>query len=111
MIHTALSRIAAGMLSITLFTACDSGIAAPEQTVKIANFTFEPATLTVTAGTTVKWVNEDDIPHVVAEKDGAFRSKALDTDDSYSQVFSQPGTLEYFCALHPHMTGQIIVTP
>ena len=79
--------------------------------VKIANFTFDPPTLTVKAGTTVTWVNADDIPHVVSEKDGKFRSPALDTDDKFSQVFSTAGTVEYFCAIHPHMTGKIVVTP
>ncbi len=57
------------------------------------------------------WVNADDIPHVVAEKDGKFRSPALDTDDKFSQTFSTTGTVEYFCAIHPHMTGKIVVTP
>ena len=72
---------------------------------------LRPAVLTVKAGTTVTWVNGDDIPHVVAEKDGKFRSGALDTDDSFSQSFATAETVEYFCAIHPHMTGKIIVTP
>jgi plastocyanin len=84
---------------------------ATEMTVKIANFTFGPRTLTIPAGTTVTWVNDDDIPHVVAEKDGAFRSKALDTGDTFSHVFAKAGKVEYYCALHPHMTGEIVVTP
>lgn len=57
------------------------------------------------------WVNADDIPHLVSEKDGKFRSSALDTDDKFSQTFSTAGTVEYFCAIHPHMTGKIVVTP
>ena len=77
----------------------------------IANFTFDPPTLTVKAGTTVTWVNADDIPHLVTEKDGKFRSSALDTNDKFSQTFSTAGTVEYFCAIHPHMTGKIVVTP
>jgi amicyanin len=84
---------------------------ATDAQVKIANFTFDPPTLTVKAGTTVTWVNADDIPHVVSEKDGKFRSSALDTDDKFSQTFSTAGTIEYFCAIHPHMTGKIVVTP
>ena len=79
--------------------------------VKIANFTFDPPTLTVKAGTTVTWVNADDIPHVVLEKNGKFRSPALDTDDKFSQTFSTAGMVDYFCAIHPHMTGKIVVTP
>ena len=84
---------------------------AADAQVKIANFTFDPPTLTVKAGTTVTWVNADDIPHVVLEKTGKFRSPALDTDDKFSQTFSTAGTVEYFCAIHPHMTGKIVVTP
>ena len=77
--------------------------------VTIDNFTFGPPELTVAVGTTVKWVNHDDIPHNVVNKDKAFRSKALDTDDSYSFTFASAGTFDYFCGLHPHMQGKIIV--
>ena len=79
--------------------------------VTISNFTFDPPVLTVKAGTTVTWVNADDIPHVVSEKDGKFRSSALDTDDTFSKAFPTAGTIEYFCAIHPHMVGKIVVTP
>ena len=77
--------------------------------VTIDNFTFGPKELTVPVGTTVKWVNHDDIPHNVVNKDKVFRSKALDTDDSYSFTFASAGTYDYFCGLHPHMQGKIIV--
>ena len=77
--------------------------------VTIDNFTFTPPELTVAVGTTVKWVNHDDIPHLVVNKDKAFRSKALDTDDSFSHTFASAGTFDYFCALHPHMVGKVIV--
>jgi plastocyanin len=81
----------------------------PADMVTIDNFTFSPKGLTVAVGTTIKWVNHDDIPHTVVEKNTAFRSKALDTDDSYSFTFTSAGTFDYFCGLHPHMVGQIIV--
>ena len=77
--------------------------------ITIDNFTFTPPELTVAVGTTVKWVNHDDIPHLVVNKDKAFRSKALDTDDSFSYTFTSAGTFDYFCALHPHMVGKVIV--
>jgi len=77
--------------------------------ITIDNFTFTPKELTVAVGTTVKWVNHDDIPHTVVEKKTTFRSKALDTDDSYSFTFTSAGTFDYFCGLHPHMVGQVIV--
>ena len=80
-----------------------------ENVVTIDNFTFTASELTVAAGTTVKWVNHDDIPHNVVNKDRVFRSKALDTDDSYSFTFASAGTYDYFCGLHPHMQGKIIV--
>ena len=77
--------------------------------VKIDNFTFNPAQVTVHAGDTVIWVNHDDIPHTVTSKTQAFRSKALDSDDRFSFTFTAPGSFAYFCSLHPHMTGTIVV--
>jgi plastocyanin len=79
-----------------------------ETTVTIDNFTFAPAELTVKVGTTVTWKNHDDIPHTIVSA-GKFRSKALDTDDSYSFTFTTAGAYAYFCSLHPHMTGTIKV--
>jgi len=77
--------------------------------VRIDNFTFSPPTLTVTAGTTVTWVNGDDLPHTIAAKDRSLRSKALDTDDRFSFTFTTPGEYDYFCSLHPHMVGKVVV--
>jgi plastocyanin len=78
--------------------------------VSIDNFTFNPPTLTVKAGTTVTWTNKDDIPHGIAATDNKFqRSQALDTDNSYSFTFTTPGSYQYFCYIHPHMTGTIVV--
>ena len=77
--------------------------------VTIDNFTFSPPTLTVAPGTKVTWVNHDDVPHTVTSNDKQFRSKPLDTDDQFSHVFTTPGTYAYFCSVHPHMTGKIIV--
>lgn len=82
---------------------------APSPEVTIDNFSFTPATITVTAGTTVTWINHDDVPHTVTADDRQFASKALDTDDRFSHAFATPGTYSYFCAVHPHMTGKIIV--
>jgi len=104
-----ISLLAATVVAVIALAVTDA--MAATMTVRIANFTFEPETLTVPAGTTVTWVNDDDIPHLVIEKEGRFRSSALDTNDSYSQTMGAPGTVEYFCALHPHMTGKIVVTP
>jgi plastocyanin len=109
------SAIAAAVLGAVVGSGLASGvIAARAQStttaVSIDNFTFAPQTLTVKAGTMVTWTNKDDIPHGIAATGNAFtRSKALDTDDSYSFTFTTPGTYQYFCYIHPHMTGTIVV--
>ena len=77
--------------------------------VKIDNFVFNPQRVTVKAGTTVTWTNDDDIPHTVVASNRAFKSKVLDTNDKFSFTFATPGAYEYFCSLHPHMTGTIVV--
>src|SRR5262245_50284275 len=107
------------MTKAKLRTNCISGIAAivvwmamsasaDEVAIKIGNFTFGPQELRVKSGTTVTWVNEDDIPHTVVSVN-TFRSKALDSDDKFSFTFTTPGTYKYYCSLHPHMTGTIVV--
>ena len=79
--------------------------------VVIDNFAFNPPTLTVAAGTRVTWVNRVDVPHTATSsaKPRLFHSGTLDTDDHFAHVFTSPGTYEYFCAVHPHMTGRVIV--
>ena len=104
-------RAAAAAFLLGACVAAGLAWAATDASVKIDNFTFGPEKLTIKAGTTVTWTNEDDIPHTVASATKAFKSKALDTDDSYSFTFTAPGTYEYFCSLHPHMTGTIVVEP
>jgi plastocyanin len=85
--------------------------AANPAAVQIDNFAFTPATLTVTAGTTVTWKNDDDSPHRIGDKNGTFKSAALDTDDSFSHTFAAPGEYPYICTIHPYMVGKIIVKP
>jgi len=77
--------------------------------VHIGNFTFKSPALTVRPGTTVTWTNDDDIPHTVVSKDGVFKSKVLDTGNQFSFTFAKAGQFAYFCSLHPHMTGTIVV--
>ena len=77
--------------------------------VKIDNFTFNPQQVTVKVGTTVTWTNDDDIPHLVVSQTPLFKSNALDTNDTFSFTFTTPGSYAYFCSLHPHMTGSIVV--
>ena len=95
-----------------LIAATASGVVsarAEDPMVEIDNFTFTPPTLTVKTGTTVTWRNQDDIPHTVASSARLFKSKPLDTDDSFSFTFKDVGRYEYFCSLHPHMKGTIVV--
>jgi len=107
--------VVAGMSLIGIRVAKSStpvGGAMPAATVqvKIDNFTFAPSTLTVVAGTTVEWINRDDIPHtVVSEDKTTFKSKALDTDDKFSYTFTKAGEYPYFCSIHPKMVAKVVV--
>lgn len=105
-----LGPVVGTMLALGARGAEDSKSIAKSE-ITIDNFTFTPAELSVPVGTTVTWVNHDDIPHTVVENDKKFRSKALDTDDSYSFTFATTGTFQYFCGLHPHMVAKVIVKP
>jgi plastocyanin len=99
--------------AIAGLVAVASGTTSPAQAadiqVTIDNFSFTPQQITVKAGDTVTWANHDDIPHTVTSTTKAFNSKALDTDDNFAFTFTTPGSFSYFCALHPHMTGSIVV--
>jgi plastocyanin len=109
------SALVAAVLGAVVGSSLAGGVvtaraASPATAVSIDNFTFTPQTLTVKAGTTVTWTNKDDIPHGIAATNNVFtRSKALDTDDSFSFTFTTPGSYQYFCYVHPHMTGTIVV--
>jgi len=103
------ARAGCAALIATALLIVGSQARAADAEVTIDNFTFSPQTLTIKAGTKVTWTNRDDIPHTVASTTKAFKSPALDTDDSYSFTFTTAGSYEYFCSLHPHMTGTIVV--
>jgi plastocyanin len=106
-------RFAAAVLVAAFPLAPAAAMAVPAQPaetkVRIDNFSFTPLRLTVKAGTTVKWENGDDIPHNIVSTTKVFRSKVLDTAESFSFTFTTPGVYDYFCSLHPHMTGTIVV--
>jgi plastocyanin len=101
--------LAAALPAIDAGAAAVAAAAARTATIQIDNFKFTPPDLAVAAGTTVIWKNRDDSPHRVADKNGAFASAALDTDDSYSRTFATPGIYHYFCSIHPYMVGTIVV--
>jgi amicyanin len=77
--------------------------------VVVDNFSFAPAALEVKAGSTITWTNRDDAPHNIVSTTKKFKSPVLDTDDQFSFTFEAPGTYPYFCAIHPRMTGQVVV--
>jgi plastocyanin len=104
-----IAAIATAVVSAARASA-DSETDSAKSEVKIDNFSFAPGQLTVTKGTTIEWVNRDDIPHTVVSDDKTtFKSKPLDTDDRFSYTFSKEGTYTYFCSIHPKMTAKVIV--
>lgn len=105
-LHTALL---AGAVLLSWGTAA-SAAQSPGATVHIKNFMFVPPSLTVPAGTTVTFVNDDDEPHTVTATDKSFDSEGLDKGGTWSHTFAKPGTVTYFCEVHPYMKGRLIVT-
>ena len=103
------------VIAIVLLLAGSPSVSANDQPsaanaeVKIDNFSFGPETLKVSVGTTVTWINRDDIPHTVVSTDGVFKSKVRDTDEQFSYTFTKVGTYPYFCSVHPKMTGKVVV--
>ena len=110
-----LSVVLTALTALAVVVSTRPGLAAnmadqsESATVKIDNFSFGTVSLTVAAGTTVTWTNNDDVPHTVVSDDKLFKSKALDTDDKFSYTFTKPGTYNYFCSVHPKMTAKIVV--
>jgi plastocyanin len=104
------SALAAGALMMSIAADMAKAVPAPSAAaVTIDNFTFKNPIVTVKPGTTVTWTNGDDIPHTIVSKDGVFKSKVLDTGDKFSFTFAKTGQFGYFCSLHPHMTGTVVV--
>lgn len=114
MINLKMKRGEAGralFLGISLVGLAALPAKAANAEINIENFSFAPAALTVKPGTTIAFRNHDDIPHSVVAAKGEFHSDPLDTDDEFSFTFTEPGTYEYFCGLHPQMKGTITVAP
>jgi plastocyanin len=105
------------LISSAVFTSCSkdynssSNPSNGTSTVSIQSMAFSPASLTVNAGTTVKWTNNDNMTHTVTSDDGtSFNSGDLTAGNSYSYQFKVSGTYNYHCALHPEVKGTIVVT-
>ena len=105
---TVLGAVAGSVLAASVLFARADG---PTSTVSIDNFSFGPQALTVKAGTTVTWINHDEDAHTVvnAGNPRLFKSSALGTDDKFTFIFDKPGTYQYFCSIHPRMTGTVVV--
>ena len=103
--------LAAGMPGFGADGGAVVDAAAKAVTIKIDNFAFAPPDLTIAAGTTVTWKNDDGEVHKVQDDHKRFSSAALDTDDSFSHTFATPGVYHYFCSIHPYMVGKIVVKP
>jgi plastocyanin len=89
--------------------AASVAAAAEAARIEVKEFMFTPTTLIVSVGSQVTWVNKDDEPHTVVSDTGAFKSGAIDTDESFSFTFDKPGTYHFTCSIHPRMVGTIIV--
>ena len=102
-------------IAILLLTGHTSRVvhAAAEQPAKVAvtidNFNFAPNTVTVAVGTTVVWTNQDDVPHNVTNPEKEFKSPTLDTGEKWEYTFKKAGTFNYYCTIHPKMTGKVVV--
>jgi len=107
----AATLLAAGLPSLGAAGDLVVDAAAKATTITIDNFAFAPPDLTIAAGTTVTWKNDDGEVHKVQDDHKGFSTAALDTDDSFSHTFATPGVYHYFCSIHPYMVGKIVVKP
>jgi len=109
--HTAgrVSKVAAAAVCLALTSMSSSASSDVSETIVVKDFMFQPTSSTVKAGTTVTWLNRDDEPHTVVSDNGLFRSAAMDTNESFSFEFDQPGTYHFVCSIHPSMVGTIVV--
>lgn len=104
-VAAAIALVSGAVLTVPTSMAADP----PTVNVKIDNFSFTPATITVKTGTQITWTNADDIPHTVVSDGQEFKSKVLDTNETFTFTASKPGTYSYFCSIHPKMTGKVVV--
>jgi plastocyanin len=115
-LRTRFHALAILLAVVTLTVMCGTSARADQATppaktvaIDIDNFKFGIVSLKTAVGTTVTWTNRDDVPHTVMSSDKLFKSPPLDTGDSFSYTFKTAGTFEYYCSMHPRMTGKIVV--
>ena len=109
LVAAAAAFLALGAVGAVAQQAQQQVAAVGEAEIAIQSFQFVPAILTVAPGTAVTWVNKDEEPHNIVSPDRAFRSKAIDGGEKFTNVFEKPGTYNYLCAMHPQMRGTVIV--
>jgi len=95
-------------LTVTTIPVPKTTSSVSANTILIKNFAFDPASITVKVGSTVRWVNQDSVPHRIVFADGA-DSTVLAGMQSWSRKFDQAGTYDYACTIHPDMLGTVIV--
>jgi len=102
-------------LNLSLFALAgemknDDNTSSKQNRIEIKDFAFNPQTITVKSGEKVTWINRDEEPHTIVSVGKQFKkSTALDTDQEFTITVGAPGTYEYFCSVHPKMTGTIVV--
>jgi plastocyanin len=88
------------------------GQAGGAETVDIPSISYDPAEITVPAGTTITWTNTDDLPHTVTKDGGPgpdFDSGTIEPGGEYEETFDAPGTIDYVCTIHPGQEGSVTV--
>ena len=112
---TAVLLCGIAFLNLSLFAIAgemknDDNASGKQNRIEIKDFAFNPQTITVKSGEKVTWINRDEEPHTVVSVGKQFKkSTALDTDQEFTITAGAPGTYEYFCSVHPKMTGTIVV--
>jgi plastocyanin len=112
---TAVLLCAIALLNLSLFAIAgemknDDNTSSKQNRIEIKDFAFNPQTITVKSGEKVTWINRDEEPHTIVSVGKQFKkSTALDTDQEFTITAGAPGTYEYFCSVHPKMTGTIVV--
>src|SRR5437016_410552 len=112
---TALLLCGIAFLNLSLFAIAgemknDASTTTTQNRIEIKDFAFNPQTITVKSGEKVTWINRDEEPHTIVSVGKQFKkSTALDTDQEFTITVGAPGTYDYFCSVHPKMTGTIVV--
>ena len=112
---TAALLCAIAFLNLSLFALAgemknDDSTSSKQNRIEIKDFAFNPQTITVKSGEKVTWINRDEEPHTIVSVGKQFKkSTALDTDQEFTITAGAPGAYDYFCSVHPKMTGTIVV--